>query len=109
MLLIMLRLLSLVVGAATAWRVLDGTMTSALFRVPDLAVGAVLVLAALLPRGAAVPALIGANGYALGVFSVALADYLVPGRPVQPLLIAGMAVNLAVILLLLPKPSSGHH
>ncbi len=108
MLLLVLRLLSLVVGGVTAWRVLDGTMTSALFKVPDLAVGAVLVLAALLPRPAAGPALIGANAYALGVFSIALAEYLVPGRPVQPLLIAGMAANLVAVVLLLSQ-SNGRH
>lgn len=105
---LVLRLLALLVGTATAYRVLDGTMANKLFQVPDLAVGAALVIAALLPRPAAVPALIAASAYALGVFSVALADYLVPGRPVSPLLIAGMAVNFATILLLLPRPGSHH-
>jgi hypothetical protein len=105
--LLVLRILALIVGIATAWRVLDGSMTNDLFKVPDLALGAALVIAALLPKAAAAPALIGASGYALGVFSIALADYLVPGRPVNPVLIAGMAVNLATILLLLPRPA--HH
>jgi len=47
--LILLRILSLAVGAATAWRVLDGTMTAPLFKVADIAVGAALVIAALMP------------------------------------------------------------
>lgn len=107
MLLIVLRLLAILIGGFTAWRVLDGSMTSRLFQAPDLAVGAALIIAALLPRSVAGAALIGANGFALGVFAVALADYLVPGRPVNPLLIAGMAVNLASVLLLMPRGS--HH
>ncbi len=105
--LILLRILAFTVGAATAWRVLDGQMTAPLFKVADLAVGAVLVIAALLPKAIAPTALIGASAYALGVFSIALAGYLVPGRPVDPLLMAAMAVNLTTILLLFPR--GGHH
>lgn len=107
--LLALRLLSLIVGGFTAWRVLDGHMTNTLFKVPDLAVGAALVLAALIPTRGAVAALVTANAYAFGVFSVSLAYYLVPSRPVEPLLIAGMAVNLVVILLLLPRMAGGGH
>ena len=103
-----LRLLSILVGAATAWRVLDGTMTDPLFKVPDLALGIAMVIAALMPRGYAAPAMTAANAYALGVFSVALAAYLVPGTAVNPLLLAGMAVNVVTILLLLPRPGSHH-
>jgi hypothetical protein len=106
--LILLRLLSILVGAATAWRVLDGTMTMPLFKVADLAVGAALVIAGLMPKGAAQHALVAANAYALGVFSIALASYLVPGRPADPLLMAAMAVNLTTILLLFPR-GGGHH
>jgi hypothetical protein len=106
--LLVLRLLAILVGAATAWRVLDGSMTDAIFKVPDLVLGGVLVIAALLPRSAAPSALLAASAYALGVFSVALATYMVPGRPVEPLLLAGMAVNLATILLLMPKPGAHH-
>ena len=105
--LILLRILAFTVGAATAWRVLDGQMTSPLFKVADLAVGAALVIAALMPKAIAPTALIGASAYALGVFSIALANYLVPGRPVDPLLMAAMAVNLTTILLLFPR--GGHH
>lgn len=108
MLLLVLRALAILIGGFTAWQVLNGSMTSKLFQVPDLAVGAALVIAALLPRGVAGAALIAANAFALGVFAVALADYLVPGRPVNPLLIAGMAVNFASVLLLMPR-SGGHH
>lgn len=106
--LILLRLLSIVVGAATAWRVLDGTMTMPLFKVANLAVGAVLVLAALAPKSIAPSAMATASAYALGVFSIALASYLVPGRPADPLLLAAMAVNLTTILLLFPR-GGGHH
>ena len=105
--LILLRILSFTVGAATAWRVLDGTMTAPLFKVADLVVGAALVIAALMPKAVAPIALVTASAYALGVFSIALAGYLVPGRPVEPLLMAAMAVNLTTLLLLFPR--GGHH
>jgi peptidoglycan/LPS O-acetylase OafA/YrhL len=105
--LLLLRLLSILVGAATAWRVLDGQMTQPLFKVADLAVGAALVIAALMPKGVAPTALVAASAYALGVFSIALAGYLVPGHPADPLLMAAMAVNLTTILLLFPR--GGHH
>lgn len=106
--LLLLRLLSILVGAATAWQVLEGRMTQPLFKVADLAVGAALVIAGLMPKSVAPTALITANAYALGVFSIALASYLVPGRPVDPLLMAAMAVNLATVLLLFPKGGSHH-
>ncbi|MEZ0243242.1 MAG: hypothetical protein ACAH11_07695 [Sphingomonas sp.] len=105
--LIILRILTFTVGAATAWRVLDGQMTAPLFKVAELALGAALVIAALMPKGVAPTALVTASAYALGVFSIALANYLVPGRPVDPLLMAAMAVNLTTILLLFPR--GGHH
>jgi hypothetical protein len=105
--LLVLRLLSILLGAGAAWRVLNGMMTVPLFKVADLVLGVALVLAALMPRAIAPTALIAANAYALGVFSIALASFLVPGRPVEPLLILGMAVNLTTILLLFPRGS--HH
>lgn len=108
MLLIFLRILSFTVGAATAWQVLNGTMTAPLFKVADIAVGVALVIAALMPKAIAPAALIAASAYALGVFSIALASYLVPGRPVDPLLMAAMAVNLTTLLLLFPR-GGGHH
>jgi len=107
--LLLLRLLSILVGAGAAWKVLDGTMTMPLFKVADLAAGAVLVIAGLMPKPVAPTALIAANAYALGVFSIALASYLVPGRPADPLVMAAMAVNLTAILLLFPRGGGGHH
>jgi hypothetical protein len=107
MMLLALRILSIAVGAGTAWRVIDGTMTAPLFKIAELFLGAVLVIAALLPRPVAPTAMIAAHAYALGVFSIALAGYLVPGRPVDPLLMAAMAVNLSAVLLLFPR--GGHH
>ena len=101
--LLALRLLSLIVGGFTAWRLYDGHLGHLLYRLPELVAGVAMLLAALIPSRSAVPALVTAHAYAFGVFSVALAASLVPGRPVQPLLIAGMAVNLVVILLLFPK------
>ena len=74
--LLVLRLLALTVGIATAYRVLDGTMNNAIFKVPELAVGAVLILSALLPKGAAPGALSAASAYALGVFSIVLAGLI---------------------------------
>jgi len=105
--LLILRILSLTVGAATAWRVLDGTMTAPLFKFAELALGAALVIAALMPRKVAPTALIAASAYALGVFSVSLASHLAPGHAMEPLLIAAMAVNLTTILLLFPR--GRHH
>ena len=105
--LLLLRILSLTVGAATAWRVLDGTMTSPVFKVPELVLGAALVIASLMPRGVAPTALIAASTYALGVFSVSLASHLAPGHAMEPLLIAAMAVNLTTLLLHFPRGS--HH
>ncbi len=105
--LLILRLLAFAVGGVTAYRVLDGSMTNPTFKVPELAVGGTLILAALLPRGAAPSGLTAASGYALGVFSIALAGYLVPGRPVDPLLIAAMAINLVTIAMLFPR--GDHH
>jgi peptidoglycan/LPS O-acetylase OafA/YrhL len=105
--LLVLRLLALTVGIATGYRVLNGSMNNPVFKVPELAVGGALILAALLPKSAAPSALTAASAYALGVFSIVLSGYLVPGRPVDPLLMAAMAINLATILLLLPR--GGHH
>jgi hypothetical protein len=102
-----LRLLSITVGAATAWRVLDGSMTQSLFKVPVLVAGAVLVITALLPRATASVAMVASSAYALGVFSILLASYMVPGRPVDPLLMAAMAVNLTTAALLFPRGE--HH
>lgn len=106
--LLVLRLLALTVGLGTAWRVLEGTVTNPVIRGPELAVGAALVLSAVLPRNAAGNALIAANSFALGVFSLVLSGYLVPGRPVEALLIAAMAVNLASVMLLVARNSGGH-
>jgi hypothetical protein len=103
--LLVLRLFALTVGISTAWRVLDGTMITGIFKVPELAVGAALVLSALMPRAVAPGALTAASAYALGVFSILLSSYLVPGKPVDPMLIAAMAINLTTILLLLPRGS----
>jgi len=105
--LLVLRLLALTVGIATGYRVLDGTMHDPIFKVPELAVAAALIGSSLLPRGAAPNALTAASAYALGVFSILLAGYLVPGRPVDPMLMAAMAINLCTILLLLPR-GGGH-
>lgn len=100
--LLLLRILSIAAGTGTLLNVLGGRMTNPLFIVADLVAGAALVIAALLPRPSVAPALVAAHGYALGVFSVALADYIVPGRPVNPLLVLVMAVNLGTIVALLP-------
>ena len=105
--LLVLRLLALTVGGYTAYRVLNGAVSNPVLKVPELAAGALLVLAALMPRGAAPGALTAASAYALGVFSLVLSGYLVPGRPVDPLLIGMMAANLTTVLLLLPR--GGHH
>ncbi|MBQ1500187.1 MAG: hypothetical protein IIZ38_17915 [Sphingomonas sp.] len=101
--LLMLRLLSLVVGGFTVWRVLYGQMPSPLFKGPCIAVGAWMVLSALLPGKNAAWIMSSANSCALGVYLVALAGYLGPSKPVEPLLVAGMVANLMVILLLRSK------
>lgn len=102
-----LRLLALAVGAFTAYRVLGGQVAASVFKVPELAAGAALIISALLPRHTAPGAMTAASAYSLGVFSIVLSSYLTPGRPVDPLLIAMMAVNLTTVLLLMPR--GGHH
>ncbi|RYY29039.1 MAG: hypothetical protein EOP62_01620 [Sphingomonadales bacterium] len=103
----LLRLLTVVIGAATVYYVLNGTMKDEMFRIPHLIAGGAMVLAALTPRGIAASAMTTAGALALGVFLVALMTYVGPGKPVDLKLIAAMAVNLTTILLLHPR--GGHH
>ncbi|MBO9714472.1 hypothetical protein [Sphingomonas sp.] len=102
-----LRLLTLVVGVGTGWRLLDGVAHSPVLKWPEAFAAVALVVSAMLPRGTANGALIASNSFALGVFSLVLSGYLVPGRPVDPLLIAAMALNLASVLLLISR-GGGH-
>lgn len=102
--LLVLRLLALAVGVGTAFFVLNGRMSNPLFQVADLVVGALLATAALAPLRIASGALMLAASYALGVFTVALADYVVPGRPINPLLILSMAIMLGIIVTLAFQP-----
>lgn len=104
----LLRLLTAVIGAATIYYVLNGTMKDEMFRVPDLIAGGAMVLAALMPRGIAASAMTTANALALGVFLVALMAYVGPGKPVDLKLVAALAVNLATILLLHPRGHAHH-
>jgi len=104
----LLRLLTAVIGAATIYYVLNGTMQDEMFRIPDLIAGGAMVLAALVPGHNAASAMTTASALALGVFLVALMTYVGPGRAVDLKLIAAMAVNLATILLLHPR-GDGHH
>ncbi|MCW3845910.1 hypothetical protein OF829_01560 [Sphingomonas sp. LB-2] len=98
-----LRLLAAAVGVIIAYRVLNGTMTNSLFKVPDLIAGGALVIAAVFPKGLANSALVIASTYALGVCSVALSGYLSAGRPADPLLMATMGINILTILMLAAK------
>ena len=105
----LLRLLTAVIGGATVYYVLNGTMKDEMFRIPDLVAGGAMVLAALVPgRALAASAMTPASALALGVFLVALMAYVGPGKPVDLKLIAALAVNLATILLLHPR-GDGHH
>jgi peptidoglycan/LPS O-acetylase OafA/YrhL len=104
----LLRLLTAVIGAATIYYVLNGTMKDEMFRIPDLVAGGAMVIAALIPGRIAASAMTTASALALGVFLVALMAYIGPGKPVDLKLVAAMAVNLATILLLHPR-GDGHH
>lgn len=96
----MLRLLSLTVGGFTLWFALTIPVIAPWFKGPGIAVAVMLLIAALVPARIAPRVLESMNGFACGVFAVSLTGYLGPNGPIVPLLIAGMAMNLAVIVLL---------
>jgi len=95
-----LRLLSLFLGGVTLWCALAIPMIGPWFKGPGIAVSAALLLTASVPGGIAPRALQSMHSFALGVFAVALTGYLGPNGPIVPLLAGGIAINLAVIVLL---------
>lgn len=98
-----LRLMTMLIGAGTAYYCLMGAYPGPIFTIPGYVAAGALALSALMPRSAAPPAMLTANGLSLGVFLVALMAYVEPGRAVDLKLIAAMAANLVVILLLHPR------
>ncbi len=96
------RVLSALVGAATAANVALGLMTQPEFIVADYLLAAFLILAALIPPPrAAQIALIGANAYALGVFTVAMAQRMELDGTLTPGLAAAAVLSAACLLFLL--------
>lgn len=77
----------------------DSWRSDNLFLVPDLALCAVLLVAAALPARFAVPALIGAFGLAGGVFATSVSSYAVDGEFGLPSAL-GVALSLVMVLLL---------
>ncbi|MAW80062.1 MAG: hypothetical protein CMI63_07470 [Parvularcula sp.] len=102
-----LRVAGAATGVATAANVLAGLMEVPEFVVPDLLIGAFLVSAAFLPSPVrARLSLISANAFALGVFSVALAQQTAPGETPNPGLVIVMIVAAASMVLLAVSPQS---
>lgn len=99
-----LRVLNGLVGVVLAASVLFGVMDIALFVVPDLLLSAFLIAAAVLPRGLAERGLLGACGFATGVFTVATARYVLDGKAVNPPLIIMLAVVATTALVLIIRP-----
>ncbi len=99
------RILSALIGVATAANVAFGLMTEADFVVADYLIGAFLVAAALIPeRRHARAGLIAANAYALGVFTVAMARRLNADLGVSPaLLVVIILAGGCLVFLLLQK------
>lgn len=99
-----LRIIGAAVGVITAGNVAIGLMTDPVFVVPDYLIGAFLIVAALIPqRPLARGALIAGNAFALGVFSVALANRMQPGGVFNPALVILMAVIAASIVILIAR------
>lgn len=101
MLLKIVRVVSALMGLTLAYSVLTGGMAIRIFIVPDLILSAALVIAAVLPGVAARPALIGANAFAAGVFTVATSRYLIEDGRINPPLIAYLVLAWLFALLLI--------
>ncbi len=81
----------------------DSFRSDNLFLVPDLVLCAALLIAAVLPRQFAVPALIGAYGMAVGVFATSVSSYAVDGEFGLPSML-GVATSLVMAVLLSRTP-----
>lgn len=93
------RLLALAVGLFMFYFLLGGLLAYPEFMVPDLILATLLTLAALTPARAAPVVLLGANMFALGVYSVAVANQLELGVAINPPLIAVIAAVCASVVL----------
>lgn len=74
--LIFARVVAALTAVIAAVNILIGAMTDPVFLVPDWLLVGLLAAAAILPRAWAAIALVGALGYGLGVFSVALSSQI---------------------------------
>lgn len=97
----LIRIVSALMGLILAYLVLTGGMNIRVFVVPDLLLSAGLVIAALLPGAIARPALLGANAFAAGVFTVATSRYVIEDGRINPPLIAYLALAWLFALLLI--------
>lgn len=102
MLMLVLRGSSLAVAVGTVIPIITGAMSDPAFVVPDILLALPLVVGALLPDKGARILLTGANAYALGIFSVAIATRLATvGAPSAMLVLAVIAAALNMVLIAL--------
>lgn len=106
--LLILRILTILLGAGLGYYVYLGTMPGEIFRLPGFIAAGALAFAALMPRGISPSAMLTAHGLSLGICLVALMAYVGPSKAVDLRLIAAMAVNLTTILLLHPRSGAIH-
>lgn len=105
--LLALRLISAAMGLSLGYLVLTGGMAIRVFIAPDLLLSAGLVLASAMPAKLASRALLAANAFAAGVFTVATSRYLIEDGRMNPPLIAYVALAWALTFLLLLAPPRG--
>lgn len=96
-----IRAVSALMGLSLAYSVLTGGMSIRVFVVPDLILSAELVIASVLPLGIAPRALLAANGFAAGVFTVATSRYVIEDGRINPPLIGYLAFAWLFTVLLL--------
>lgn len=105
--LLAVRLISAAMGLSLGYLVLTGGMAIRIFIVPDLLLSAGLILASVTPARLAPRALLAANGFAAGVFTVATSRYMIEDGRINPPLIAYLALAWAITFLLLIAPPRG--
>ena len=99
-----LRILNLLVGLVLALSVVTGVMDIALFVVPDLLLAGFLVAASFVPARWFPLAMTAASGFASGVFTVAVARYILDGEAVNPPLLVMLAVVATTAVFFILKP-----
>ena len=88
--------------------VLTGGMSIRVFIAPDLILSLGLIVAALMPAGIAPRALLAANGFAAGVFTVATSRYAIEDGRINPPLIVYLVLAWLFTLLLVGRRGSSN-